>query len=57
MKFDLQKNCRAIVSKTEQSTIVRAIRSGLVNMIPVLIIGAFSLIIKTSSTSSTSCLH
>ena len=35
------------IRKTEQTTIVRAIRSGLVNMIPVLTIGAFALIIKT----------
>ena len=35
------------VRKVEQSTIVRTVRSGLVNMIPVLIIGAFALIIKT----------
>lgn len=35
------------VQKTEHSTVVRTIRSGLVNMIPVLIIGAFALIIKT----------
>ena len=35
------------VQKVEQSTVVRSVRSGLVNMIPVLIIGAFALIIKT----------
>ncbi len=35
------------IRKTEQNTVVRSIRSGLVNMIPVLIIGAFALIIKT----------
>ena len=35
------------VRKVEQSIIVRSVRSGLVNMIPVLIIGAFALIIKT----------
>lgn len=35
------------VRKVEQSTVVRTVRSGLVNMIPVLIIGAFVLIIKT----------
>ena len=32
--------------RIEQSTIVRSIRSGLVNMIPVLIIGAFALVIN-----------
>ena len=37
----------AFIRKTEQSTIVQSIRRGLVNMIPVLIIGAFALIIKT----------
>ena len=37
----------SFVRKVEQSTIVRTVRSGLVNMIPVLIIGAFALIIKT----------
>ena len=36
----------SFVRKTEQSTIVRVIRSGLVNMIPVLIIGAFALVIN-----------
>jgi len=35
------------IGKVEQATIVRAVRSGLVNMIPVLIIGAFALIFKT----------
>ncbi len=37
----------SFIRKVEQTTIVRSIRSGLVNMIPVLIIGAFALIIKT----------
>ena len=37
----------SFIRKTEQTTVVRAIRSGLVNMIPVLIIGAFALIIKS----------
>ena len=37
----------SFIRKTEQTTIVRSIRSGLVNMIPVLIIGAFALIIKS----------
>ena len=36
----------SFIRKTEQLTIVRSVRSGLVNMIPVLIIGAFALIIK-----------
>ena len=34
------------IHKIEQSTIVQSVRGGLVNMIPVLIIGAFALIIK-----------
>ena len=37
----------AFVRKIEQATAVRAIRSGLVNIIPVLIIGAFALVLKT----------
>ncbi|MDO4845359.1 MAG: EAL domain-containing protein, partial [Oscillospiraceae bacterium] len=37
----------ALFRKAEQSTAVRAVRGGLVNMIPVLIIGAFALILKT----------
>lgn len=37
----------SFVRKVEQSTVVRSVRSGLVNMIPVLIIGAFALLIKT----------
>lgn len=36
----------SFVRKTEQATIVRVIRSGLVNMIPILIIGAFALVIN-----------
>ncbi|MBP5177446.1 MAG: PTS transporter subunit EIIC, partial [Clostridia bacterium] len=36
-----------LIRKAEQSIIVRAVRSGLVNMIPVLTIGAFALIGKT----------
>ncbi len=36
-----------IVRKAEQLVIVRVIRSGLVNMIPVLLIGAFALVLKT----------
>ncbi len=35
------------VRKLEQSTVIKAVKSGLVNMIPVLIIGAFALIVKT----------
>ena len=35
------------IRKLEQSTTVRSVRSGLVNIIPVLIIGAFALIFKT----------
>ena len=42
-----KKSFISFVQKTEQSIIVRSVRSGLVNMIPVLIIGAFALIIKT----------
>lgn len=37
----------AVIHKMEQWTIVRAIRSGLVRMIPVLTVGAFSLILQT----------
>ena len=36
-----------IMAKTEQLTLVRSIRSGLLNITPVLIIGAFALILKT----------
>ena len=35
------------VYKLEQLTVVRAVRGGLVSLIPVLIIGAFSLILQT----------
>ncbi|MBQ9413118.1 MAG: PTS sugar transporter subunit IIC/EAL domain-containing protein [Oscillospiraceae bacterium] len=35
------------IRRMEELTAVRAVRSGLVNMIPVLIIGAFALILKT----------
>ncbi len=35
------------VYKLEQHTVVRAVRGGLVSLIPVLIIGAFSLILQT----------
>ena len=36
----------SFVRKTEQLTFVRAVRGGLVNMIPVLIIGAFALVFR-----------
>lgn len=36
-----------LLSKVEQLIVVRTIRSGLINLIPVLIIGAFALILKT----------
>lgn len=35
------------IRKIEQATIVRVVRSGLINIIPVLTIGAFALILKT----------
>ena len=35
------------IGKIEKSTVVRAIRGGLIHIIPVLIIGAFSLILQT----------
>ena len=38
---------KGIMKNAEQLTIVRAIRGGLVNITPVLIIGAFALILKT----------
>ncbi|MCR5458081.1 MAG: EAL domain-containing protein [Clostridiales bacterium] len=41
------KGFMAFTRRMEQSIIVRSIRNGLVSMIPVLIIGAFALIIKT----------
>lgn len=37
----------AAIRRTEQVTAVRAVRGGLINMIPVLIIGAFALVITT----------
>ena len=37
----------AATKRVEQLTAVRVVRSGLINMIPVLIIGAFSLILQT----------
>ena len=40
-------NIKTIIGKVEKLTAVRAIRNGLINMIPVLIIGAFALILKT----------
>lgn len=36
-----------LTSRIGRRTVIRAVRSGLVNMIPILIIGAFSLILKT----------
>ncbi|MBR3641355.1 MAG: PTS sugar transporter subunit IIC/EAL domain-containing protein, partial [Oscillibacter sp.] len=36
-----------LIRKAERSTIVRSVRGGLVNMIPILLIGAFALILKT----------
>ena len=42
-----QKDLMAGVRRVEQATAVRAIRSGLINMIPVLIIGAFALVITS----------
>lgn len=44
---ELKTKLSAFVRKTEQSTVIRVVRQGLVNMIPVLIIGAFALIVKT----------
>ena len=38
---------RSVLEKSSQSAIVTAVRMGLVNMIPILIIGAFALILKT----------
>ena len=45
--MEIKSRIATFVRKVEQSTIVQSVRSGLVNMIPVLIIGAFALIIKT----------
>jgi len=45
--MESNKGFISFIHKMEQSVIVRSVRSGLVNMIPVLIIGAFALIIKT----------
>ena len=47
----MQKNKKPLhvvsfVRKTEQLTFVRAVRGGLINMIPVLIIGAFALVFR-----------
>ena len=41
------KGFDSFIRAVERSTIIRTVRSGLVNMIPVLIVGAFALIIKT----------
>jgi len=40
-------NAMSLIQRLEQVTAVRAIRAGLINMIPVLTIGAFALILKT----------
>ncbi|MBO4217491.1 MAG: PTS sugar transporter subunit IIC, partial [Clostridia bacterium] len=42
-----ESNRYAFVRKIEQAAPVRAVRNGLINIIPVLIIGAFALILKT----------
>ena len=42
----------AIIGRVERLTIVRAVRDGLVAMTPILIIGAFSLILKTFPVSA-----
>lgn len=47
-----QSKMKGIMRQAEQLTIVRAIRSGLVNITPVLIIGAFALIMKTFPVSA-----
>lgn len=41
------RNIYGVMSKLEQLTIVNAIRGGLLNIIPILIVGAFALILKT----------
>ena len=41
------KSLHDLMAKTEQMTLVRTVRNGLLNITPVLIIGAFSLILKT----------
>ena len=46
----MEKNgggARFLLEKSSQSAVVSAVRMGLVNMIPILIIGAFALILKT----------
>ena len=48
MKNDAVKDTKiSLIRRLEQSTTIRAVRGGLTNMIPVLIIGAFALILKT----------
>ncbi|MBQ7567109.1 MAG: PTS sugar transporter subunit IIC/EAL domain-containing protein [Oscillospiraceae bacterium] len=42
-----EKQHTPLIERIEQVTAVRAVRSGLANMIPVLIIGAFALILQT----------
>ena len=41
-----KKNFISFIRKTEQFSLVRVVKNGLVNMIPVLIIGAFALVIN-----------
>ena len=41
-----KKNFISFIRKTEQFSLVRVVKSGLVNMIPVLIVGAFALVIN-----------
>ena len=38
---------KSLIGRVEQATIVRAVRSGLISLIPVLIVGAFALILNT----------
>ena len=47
--MEAQINTRAknpLIGRIEQATVVRAVRSGMTNIIPVIIIGAFALILK-----------
>lgn len=43
----IKKNNRDFFSKMESLIIVKVIRDGLVHLIPVLIIGAFALVVKS----------
>ncbi|MBR4237460.1 PTS sugar transporter subunit IIC [bacterium] len=45
--MDVNTKLMNIVNKFQQTNLIRSIRDGLVNMIPVLIIGAFALIFKS----------